>query len=94
MVSAFLLLQLESLLKARSSLQRSKLDTFHTPYELTLFRRCSATIANATDTLLMAALVKEDAWFAQKITITRIVTARTRDVQIVVVHIKPIGQIV
>jgi hypothetical protein len=42
----------------------------------------------------MVALVKEDAWFAQEITITRIVTAKTQNVQIVVVHIRPIGQVV
>jgi hypothetical protein len=90
----FLLLQLESLLKARSSRQRSKSVTSPTPYELTLFHRYSATIANDLDTLLMAALVKEDAWFAQEITITRIVTAKTQNVQIVVVHIRPIGQVV
>jgi hypothetical protein len=80
MASAFLLLQLESLLKAGSFLQRSKLVISPTPFELTLFHHCSATIANAMDTLLMAAIVKEDAWFAQKITITRIVTARTKNV--------------
>jgi hypothetical protein len=94
MASTFLLLLLESLLKAGSFFQRSKLVISPTPFEGNLFLHCSATITNAMDTLLMAAVVKEDAWFAQESTITRIVIARTKNVRIVVVHIRPIGQIV